>query len=181
MATHSSTLAWRIPGTGAWWAAIYGVAQSRTRLTWLSNSSETHEVLILVQEKGKERLALVSGKGDWRAEKLILNVFARPVHKVYLQPFPLHSPPSIQYLFSAIPADPSVSILSGVFCLFLTPWLLFTKLALRKKELFLNWKSTQFACLMVVECWLCHLEHVSLFPWVSVFTGCKLIWYYQPH
>ena len=31
MATHSSVLAWRIPG-GAWWAAIYGVAQSRTRL-----------------------------------------------------------------------------------------------------------------------------------------------------
>ena len=24
---------------GAWWAAIYGVAQSRTRLTWLSSSS----------------------------------------------------------------------------------------------------------------------------------------------
>ena len=33
MATHSSTVAWRIPGTGAWWAAIYGVAQSRTQLT----------------------------------------------------------------------------------------------------------------------------------------------------
>ena len=28
MATHSSVLAWRIPGT--WWAAVYGVAQSRT-------------------------------------------------------------------------------------------------------------------------------------------------------
>ena len=27
MATHSSMLAWRIPGTGAWWAAVYGVAQ----------------------------------------------------------------------------------------------------------------------------------------------------------
>ena len=24
---------------GAWWAAIYGVAQSRTRMTWLSSSS----------------------------------------------------------------------------------------------------------------------------------------------
>ena len=24
MATHSSVLAWRIPGTGAWWAAIMG-------------------------------------------------------------------------------------------------------------------------------------------------------------
>ena len=24
MATHSSILAWRIPGMGAWWAAIYG-------------------------------------------------------------------------------------------------------------------------------------------------------------
>ena len=26
MATHFSILAWRIPGTGAWWAAICGVA-----------------------------------------------------------------------------------------------------------------------------------------------------------
>ena len=33
MATHSSIIAWRIPGTGeAWWAAIYGVAQSWIRL-----------------------------------------------------------------------------------------------------------------------------------------------------
>jgi len=31
MATHSSVLACRIPGTGgAWWAAVYGVTQSRT-------------------------------------------------------------------------------------------------------------------------------------------------------
>ena len=40
MATHSSVLAWRIPGRGgASWAAIYGVAQSWTRLTRLSSSS----------------------------------------------------------------------------------------------------------------------------------------------
>ena len=39
MATHSSVLAWRIPGMGAWWAAVYGVAQSQTRLKWLSSSS----------------------------------------------------------------------------------------------------------------------------------------------
>ena len=33
MATHSSVLAWRIPGMGgAWWAAVYGVAQSQTLL-----------------------------------------------------------------------------------------------------------------------------------------------------
>ena len=33
MTTHSSVLAWRIPGTGeAWWAAVYGVTQSQTRL-----------------------------------------------------------------------------------------------------------------------------------------------------
>ena len=30
LATHSSLLAWRIPGMGAWWAAIYGVAESDT-------------------------------------------------------------------------------------------------------------------------------------------------------
>ena len=42
MATHSSVLAWRIPGTGvAWWAAVYGVAQSRTWLKQLSSSSSS--------------------------------------------------------------------------------------------------------------------------------------------
>ena len=30
MATHSSVLALRIPGVGAWWAAVYGVTQSDT-------------------------------------------------------------------------------------------------------------------------------------------------------
>ena len=44
MATHFSILAWRIPGDGgAWWAAIYGVAQSRTRLKRLSSSSRKLE------------------------------------------------------------------------------------------------------------------------------------------
>ncbi|XDA72910.1 hypothetical protein R6Z07F_003189 [Ovis aries] len=62
MATHSSVFAWRIPGTGepgplqcfclenprdrgAWWAAVYGVAQSRTRLKRLSSRS-SREVII---------------------------------------------------------------------------------------------------------------------------------------
>ena len=30
---------------GAWWAAVYGVAQSRTRLKWLSSSSSRHRRL----------------------------------------------------------------------------------------------------------------------------------------
>ena len=42
MATHFSILAWRIPGTGgAWWAAIYGVAQSWTRLKRMAPHSST--------------------------------------------------------------------------------------------------------------------------------------------
>ena len=44
MAPHSSVLAWRIPGIlpgGAWWAAIYGVAQSWTRLKRLSSNSSS--------------------------------------------------------------------------------------------------------------------------------------------
>ena len=28
METHSSMLAWRIPGKGAWWAPVYGIPQS---------------------------------------------------------------------------------------------------------------------------------------------------------
>ena len=42
MATHSSVLAWRIPGmAGPGGAAVYGVAQSRTRLKPLSSSSSS--------------------------------------------------------------------------------------------------------------------------------------------
>ena len=37
MATHSSVLAWRIPGTGAWCAAVCGITQSQTRLKQLSS------------------------------------------------------------------------------------------------------------------------------------------------
>ena len=45
MATHSSVLAWRIPGTGGvWWVAVYGVAQSWTRLKQLSSSSRRKAV-----------------------------------------------------------------------------------------------------------------------------------------
>ena len=43
MAAHSSVLVWRIPGRrGAWWAAVYGVTQSRTRLKRLSSSSRKY-------------------------------------------------------------------------------------------------------------------------------------------
>ena len=45
MATHSSVLALRIPGTGKpGWAAVYGVAQSQTRLKRLSSSSSSKVV-----------------------------------------------------------------------------------------------------------------------------------------
>ena len=54
MATHSSVLAWRIPGTGAWWAAVYGVIQSQTRLKRLSSSSSR-------ESKGDSSDAQISG------------------------------------------------------------------------------------------------------------------------
>ena len=37
MATHSSVFAWRTRDGGAWWAAVSGVAQSRTQLKQLSS------------------------------------------------------------------------------------------------------------------------------------------------
>jgi len=44
MATHSSVLAWRIPGVGEPGLAVYGVTQSRTRLKRLSSSSNISSV-----------------------------------------------------------------------------------------------------------------------------------------
>ena len=43
MATHSSVLAWRIPGMGE---PIYGVAQSQTRLKRLSSSKDSRDIQI---------------------------------------------------------------------------------------------------------------------------------------
>ena len=49
MATHSSVLAWRIPGMGgALWAAVYGVAQSWTRLKRLSSSSSSIPYILTI-------------------------------------------------------------------------------------------------------------------------------------
>ena len=43
MAPHSSTLAWKIPWTeAAWWAAVHGVAKSRTRLSDFTFTSHFH-------------------------------------------------------------------------------------------------------------------------------------------
>ena len=51
MATHSSVLSWRIPGMeGAWWAAVYGVAQSWTRVERLSSSSSSRSLDRYFQE-----------------------------------------------------------------------------------------------------------------------------------
>ena len=58
MTTHSSILAWRIPGTrGAWGAAVYGVTQSRTRLKRLSSSSSTIRSML-------QKLGLLTRTGE---------------------------------------------------------------------------------------------------------------------
>ena len=47
MATHSSVLAWRVPGTGEpGGLPSYGVAQSRTRLKRLSSSSSSSSICL---------------------------------------------------------------------------------------------------------------------------------------
>ena len=50
MATHSSVLAWRIPGTGdPGWQPSMGVAQSRTRLKWLAAAAARRQGFLGVQ------------------------------------------------------------------------------------------------------------------------------------
>ena len=68
MATHSSVLAWRVSprDEGAWWAAIYGVTQSRTRLKRLSSSKlalprrrQWHPTPVLLRGKSHGQRSLV--------------------------------------------------------------------------------------------------------------------------
>ena len=45
MATHSCSCLENPRDWGAWWAAVYGVTQSRTRLKQLSSSSSKYQIL----------------------------------------------------------------------------------------------------------------------------------------
>ena len=64
MAPHSSTLAWKIPWMGgAWWAAVRGVAKSRTRLSDFTFTFHFHAL-----EKEFSVLAWrIPGTGAWWA------------------------------------------------------------------------------------------------------------------
>ena len=65
MTTHSSVLAWRIPEREEpGWAAVYGVAQSRTQLKRLSSSSSSSiPKYVLIPEKA---MATHSSVLAWR-------------------------------------------------------------------------------------------------------------------
>ena len=67
MATHSSVLAWRIPGTGAWWAAVSGVAQSRTRLSDFTFTFHFHALEKAMATHSSVLAWRIPGTGAWWA------------------------------------------------------------------------------------------------------------------
>ena len=53
-------------GGGAWWASVYGVAQSRTRLKRLSSSSRAFQMCFLIKKnKEKSHIAWCFFTFDW--------------------------------------------------------------------------------------------------------------------
>ena len=73
---------------GAWWAAVYGVAQSRTRLKWRSSSSSSREAwCAAVDGVAKSRTQL----SDWTELSLEIKVKSEScsVTSVFLQPLGL--------------------------------------------------------------------------------------------
>ena len=47
---------------GAWWAAVYGVAQSRTRLKWLSSSSSRSTIICVGMNRHQ---AIITSQWPW--------------------------------------------------------------------------------------------------------------------
>ena len=63
---------------GAWWAAVYGVAQSRTRLKWLSSSSRRG----LLPTMAQKALCLLSQPDKW--ETLLLISFLCYIENIFI-------------------------------------------------------------------------------------------------
>ena len=76
MAPHSSTLAWKIPlDGGAWWAAVHGVAKSRTQLSnftltfhfhALEKEMATHSSVLAWRIPGMEKPGRLQSMGSHR-------------------------------------------------------------------------------------------------------------------
>ena len=58
MAPHSSTLAWKTMDRGAWWAAVHGIAKSRTRLSKFTFTFPFHAL--------EKEMATHSSVPSWR-------------------------------------------------------------------------------------------------------------------
>ena len=58
MAPHSSTLAWKTMDRGAWWAAVHGIAKSRTRLSKFTFTFRFHPL--------EKEMAIHSSVLAWR-------------------------------------------------------------------------------------------------------------------
>ena len=82
---------------GAWWAAVYGVAQSRTRLKWLSSSSSSMTCRILVHWPGIKAVRSALGAGSfnhWTSREVFWSFwsFERFFFEVFLFCFEVFKP-----------------------------------------------------------------------------------------
>ena len=94
MATHSSVLAWRIPGTGeAWWEAVCGVAQSRTRLKRLSSSSSGPAWGVRRHPLAQSSVSPRSCRGQQGEDTWPLPLLERPFLLCSLNPGLVSTPP----------------------------------------------------------------------------------------
>ena len=82
---------------GAWWAAVYGVAKSRTRLKWLSSSSATSNLILsllyscLRCNVWKQYLETMRGNHS-KAQRILLKTY------IYTYLFPLDLLGSVAFL-----------------------------------------------------------------------------------
>ena len=59
---------------GAWWAAVYGVAQSRTRLKWLSSSSSSRRLLRVPWTARRSNQSILIFNSECSLEGLMLKL-----------------------------------------------------------------------------------------------------------
>ena len=146
---------------GAWWAAVYGVAQSRTRLKWLRNSSSSSIYLFLLSFPFPI-CNLAHFLGDSHAHQNLKTNVLRQMDKKYRE--------------AVCCVKNNLYFKGKLYTVYITPWF-YGRYFTSDWEILSSLVEVQ---LIFLSCFLCEKINVaSIYIFISIVMIYKDVWFFK--